>query len=299
MKLIRGNDLSSKTITFLAILGAFCAYGYQANADQSDNEMHSLAPKLIGIAPLVPVKADGSNLDPSLRAAIDAFGLIALGSSGYCSGTHIGNGYVLSAGHCFVPEPVPGKPVKDVAIVNQPCSTTTVNWGYRGSPKTGNPKPLVTLVSRCTKIIYAELSKARDFAIFRVNSAPRSYIPLANETQRTPANTKLTIFGYPQARPLEWSQYCPLVDPSKVPSMTRQLSGTGRFIYQCDTEPGNSGSSVLAISKNKTLLVVGIHDAAAPPTSPYNIGTYLFEAKRAMLARQIDLDLLLRTPSKP
>ena len=63
---------------------------------QSGVEYHPS--KIIGINPLVPIRADGSNLEAGLRSYIDAFGLVAIGDSGSCSGTHLGNGYVLTAG---------------------------------------------------------------------------------------------------------------------------------------------------------------------------------------------------------
>ena len=51
--------------------------------------------------------------------------------------------------------------------------------------------------------------------------------------------------------------------------------------YQCDTEPGNSGSSVLAIGPNGAK-VVGVHDAATPDPIQYNIGTYMFDIRQTL-----------------
>ena len=224
--------------------------------------------KIIGINPLVPIRADGSNLEPALRPYLDAFGIVALGNSGSCSGTHLGNGYVLTAGHCFAEM---GQTLK-----NQACGNTKVYWGYRGSPATGSPKPIVTGMSPCTRIVYAELSEARDFAIFQVSNPPKARVAIAVESARTAANTKLTIFGYPQGRPLEWSQYCPLRRNTVI---TYQTPNAARMAYQCDTEPGNSGSSVMAIG-TQGARVVGVHDAAAPDPIKYNIGTYMFDIRQ-------------------
>jgi V8-like Glu-specific endopeptidase len=226
--------------------------------------------KIIGINPLIPVRADGSNIEASLRPYLDAFGIVALGNSGSCSGTHLGNGYVLTAGHCFAQM---GEIQK-----NQPCGTTKVYWGYRGSPANGSPKPVVSGVSTCTKIIYAELSEARDLAIFQVSNPPKARVAVAAETARTAANTKLTIFGYPQGRPLEWSQYCPLRRNTVI---TYQTPSASRMAYQCDTEPGNSGSSVIAISPSGPK-VVGVHNAAAPDPIKYNIATYMFDVRQVV-----------------
>lgn len=228
------------------------------------------ASKIIGANSLTPVRVDGSNVDAGLRQYLDAFGIVAMGNSGVCSGTHLGNGYVLTAGHCFADM---GQILK-----NQACGTTKVHWGYRGSPATGSPKPVVTSTSTCTKIIYAELTEARDFAIFQVTNPPKAKVAIATEAARTAANTKLTIFGYPQGRPLEWSQYCALKRNTVI---TYQTPNAARMAYQCDTEPGNSGSSVLAIGANGAK-VVGVHDAATPEPIQYNYGTYMFDIRQTL-----------------
>ena len=161
-------------------------------------------------------------------------------------------------------------------------------WSYRGSPDTGNPKPLVTLVSQCTQVIYAERSATRDFGFFKVDKAPAVSIPISTDSKRTPDNTKITLFGYPQARPLEWSQYCALKKSIRVSG----VMSASQFAYQCDSEPGNSGSSVLAVAANGTIKVVGIHDAAGPDTINYNIATYMYDIRKVLLTKGINLDQL-------
>lgn len=262
-----------------------------ALADSDTLAAQNFPSKIIGINPLVKVKADGSNLDANLRAKIDAFGLLAIAatpsnsSSGFCSATHIGNGYVITAGHCFFNESAPGPQKK----VNAACPELKVHWGYRGSPATGSASPVVTSIGQCTSVVYAELSATRDFGIFKVDHAPSVSVPLANDNARPAPNTKLTIFGYPQARPLEWSQYCPLV---KTIAAAAKMPAS-RFAYQCDTEPGNSGSAVLSVSPTGDLRVVGIHDAAAPDTLAYNIATYLFDARQVLSTNGVNLNQLV------
>lgn len=222
--------------------------------------------RIIGDNNLIKVKKDGSNVDSTLRSYLNAFGIISLGE-GVCSGTHLGNGYVLTAGHCLLPEGEQG------ILTNKECSKVKVYWGYRGSPDTGSPKPTVALVSQCTQIVYAELSAQRDFAIFKVDKGPSVSLPISKSGSRASAGTKLTIFGYPQGRPLEWSQYCKL---SSMPS------NPSEFAHQCDTEPGNSGSSVLAINSAGKPMVVGIHDAG---NEEYNIATHFADAIKIMKAK--------------
>jgi len=239
--------------------------------------------KIIGINPLVPIRADGSNLDSTLRPYLDAFGLVAIGDSGSCTGTHLGNGYVLTAGHCFLED------TGETTSANQPCPTIKVYWGYRGSPATGSPKPMVTLASQCTKLVYAELTNDRDFAIFQVDQMPKVSVSLALESNRTAPNTKITIFGYPMGRPLEWSQYC-AVNKSTVAGAP--FNAPSRVAYQCDTQPGNSGSSVLSINSAGVAKVVAVHDAAAPDPVRYNIGTYMYDIRRTLTQNGVNLDKL-------
>jgi len=239
--------------------------------------------KIIGDNDLVKVKVDGSNLDPALRGTIDAFGLVVIDQSGACTGTHLGNGYVLTAGHCFLSEAVP----TPQSVSNADCSTVKVAWGFRGSPATGNAKPLTTLISQCTQIVYAELNPQRDFAIFKVDHAPAAKIAISVDRKRTASNTKLTIFGYPQARPLEWSQYCSLRTHPSLAFAVSNLT-TSRFYYQCDTEAGNSGSAVLGVTSSGTVKVVGVHDGAV--MSDYNVGTYMYDIRKTLKAKGFDLD---------
>jgi len=239
--------------------------------------------KIIGINPLVPIRADGSNLDSTLRPYLDAFGLVTIGNSGSCSGTHLGNGYVLTAGHCFLEDS------NDTTSVNQPCPTIKVYWGYRGSPATGSPKPAVSLTSQCTKVIYAELTNGRDFAIFQVDQMPKASVGVALETNRTAPNTKITIFGYPMGRPLEWSQYCSVTKSSVAGA---PFNSPSRVAYQCDTQPGNSGSSVISMNSAGVAKVVAVHDAAAPDPVRYNIGTYMYDIRRTLMQIGVNLDKL-------
>lgn len=232
--------------------------------------------KIIGTNELVKVKRDGSNVDANLRPYLDAFGIIDLGG-GVCSGTHIGNGYVLTAGHCITKSTFAVK-------MNQECSSIQILWGYRGSPETGSLKPGVTMVSTCQEMVFAEFSQERDFAILKMDKAPSTFIPLSRMNARMSQGTRLTIFGYPHGRPLEWSTYCRSI--SLPYSMTQ-------FGHECDTEPGNSGSTILSINESGKPVVVGIHDAGS---SMMNIGTHLFDAITT-LKSQAKFNLITATSS--
>jgi V8-like Glu-specific endopeptidase len=247
-----------------------------------DSVTQSFPSKIIGENNLVKVKADGSNVDSSLRGLLNAFGLITIGGNGACTATHLGNGYVLTAGHCFVAD----ETNPNQTYANKDCSDIKVYWGYRGSPATGSAKPAVSKISQCTKIIYGELTPASDFAIFKVDSAPNAKIAIATETKRTVSNTKLTIFGYPQARPLEWSQFCALKPNSAV--SLGGFKGPSTFVHQCDTEPGNSGSSIIAINASGVAKVIGVHDGSTP--AEYNYGTFMYDIRAKLKSKGLDLD---------
>jgi V8-like Glu-specific endopeptidase len=199
--------------------------------------------KIIGSNELTPVIQDGANIPSKYRPLIDAFGKISMG----CTATHIGQGLVITAGHCF--------DAPEKRINNRPCDKVTVEWGYR---KDKAPY----MKSNCTMILAAELNDNRDYAIFRVSPVPPVSVEMDLSVKPKIGST-LTIFGHPQLRPLEWSQTCTLENPSNGGW------GTDEFSHQCDTEPGNSGSTIL---DDSTLKIIGIHDGGRVP---WNYGTYI------------------------
>lgn len=200
--------------------------------------------KIIGENDLLPVLQDGANIPQKYRSFVDAFGKIEMG----CTATHIGNGLAVTAGHCFKETPYP-------RTNNISCGGATVEWGFRK-----DKAPYMT--SKCVKILAAELGDDRDYAIFVVSPVPPASIEPDFRT-RTVQGTKITMFGHPQTRPLEWSKVC-TVEPGENGPW-----GADQFSHQCDTEPGNSGSSVI---DDTTLKVVGIHDGGRVP---WNYATYL------------------------
>ncbi len=220
------------------VLGAGC--GSQPDGEGTQTVSQG---KIIGTNDLIPVIQDGANIPAKYRPLVDAFGEISMG----CTATHVGNGLVLTAGHCF------NAPA--TRTNNIPCAGTTVDWGVR------KDKPKY-LTSSCQTVLAAEQSGTRDYAIFRVSPVPPVKVTL-DFNQRPPTGRKITIFGHPQIRPLEWSQLC------SVQPASNGGAGADQFTHQCDTEPGSSGSTIL---DDATLAVIGIHDGG---TVPWNYGTYL------------------------
>lgn len=204
--------------------------------------------KIIGENDLVSVLNDGANIPAKYRPLIDAFGRMSMG----CTATHIGNGLVLSAGHCF-DAPATRKD-------NVSCSGTKVEWGVRKDKA-------AYLTSNCVKILAYETNDNRDYAIYTVDKIPEASVEVELNS-RVADNATITIFGHPQLRPLEWSKVC-VVRPNKGNPDQSQDWGEHHFSHQCDTEPGNSGSTVL---DDTTLRVVGIHDGGL---APWNYATHI------------------------
>ena len=196
--------------------------------------------RIIGDNDLVAVDNSGSNLPQKYIGLLDAFGRMSMN----CTATHLGHGIVVTAGHCFR--------AASFRENNLGCDQVTVEWGVRGD------RPGY-LISRCEMVLAQETSDKLDYAIFKVTPAPRAELQVA--AQNPVLGQKITLFGHPRGRPLEWSAACEVLSPD--------LGGWGEnaFSHQCDTEAGNSGSAVLDA---ETAEIVGVHDGGI---EPYNYAT--------------------------
>jgi hypothetical protein len=114
-------------------------------------------------------------------------------------------------------------------------------------------------------VLAGEYSYDRDYAIFRVEPPPTASVAIDAATRAT-EGTPITIFGHPNGAPLRWSGTCTVHE--RMPNGS--TDGASMFFYDCDTEAGNSGSTVLSANNGK---VIGIHNSGLPGVT--NIGTYL------------------------
>lgn len=196
----------------------------------SQNEEASKGKVIIGENDLTYYKAD----DQMSRS----IGRISLG----CTGTHIGDNLVITAGHC---------------ISSSSCTSSKYNirWNYRSNNRSGD------FTSRCVEIVATENNSQRDYAILRYDSAPEEFLPL-NTRVRPRAGDNLTILSHPQGRTLSWSGWC---------KHEGRFSGQ-KFSYKCDTEGGSSGAAVL----NENLEIVGVHNLGAEYRG-LNAGTYVMD----------------------
>ena len=235
-----------RTVTLLAIFTASLASCTFAEDDLSfvddDDTIDGATGKgdIIGQDDLIPVLEDGSNIPTRYRRVLNAIGLVEFRVNGkrfHFTGTHIGDGLMLTAGHCFKAYGVGADTVTDVDLEKGSC---VVHWGARAHD--GG-----YLDSDCTALLGAKfVVNGVDTAVVKVWPVPAASVGLAR-AQVADASL-VTIFSHPRGRPLEWSQTCRM----------RYGEQPFGFYHQCDTEPGSSGAAVL---DQATLTIVGIHNA--------------------------------------
>ncbi len=208
-------------------LASFGCVAEPADFDDTEDTASRTDGIIIGTNDLVSVAQDGSNVPARYRGLLDGFGR-AVYNGALCTATHVGNGIVVSAGHCF------GAPASRVN--NQSCAGGYVEWGRRGGSNGTR--------TDCQQILAMQTGGGLDYAIYRVSPVP----PVSIGVQLSPpasVGQRATIFSHPGGRPLEWSQTCSVTS----------TSGT-ELRYQCDTQGGSSGASVL---NDDTLQVMGLH----------------------------------------
>lgn len=193
---------------------------------------------VIGDRDLVPVEENGSNIPARYGPLLDAIGLLE--PSG-CTAVHIGQGVVLTAGHC-------------VALGVGDCSDLQVRWALRGQRE--------GIVSACTGVLAAQHDPEGDYAVLQVEPVPGVAIPVEACSEPAPG-TAITMFSHPARRPLEWSDTC------MVEAGATAGRGAFEFVHACDTENGSSGAPVIS---DDSLRLVGIHDGGI---APWNYGTFL------------------------
>lgn len=209
--------------------------------------------KIIGKNDLIFVNATATNIPVKFRNLVDAFGKIGMG----CTATHIGGGYVLTAGHCFWAGEIP--------IENQECAgrENEIQWGLREGKE-------AYLVSKCEKIILAQRTEKMDYALIKVSPIP----PVSIKTdfqRRAQLGDKVTIFSHADELPLRWSQSC------KIQKVEGAQFDQALIHHVCDTNPGSSGATIINFF---TLKVVGIHDGGASygEGGGLNYGTYIYDS---------------------
>ncbi len=216
--------------------------------------------KIIGEDNLIPVNSEASNIPIQYQTLVEAFGK----TNYLCTVTHLGNGYVLSAGHCFDAD----KTLK----LDQSCRFAHVDWGYRNGK---NP----TLRSQCESIVAMQNLGDIDFAILKVTPYPKAAIPLNLEEPVYP-NSQISIFSHPDGSPLRWSQECFIESQVHSPIPAELLQ------YSCDTSGGSSGAALIEAT---TLRIVGIHKGG---DINMNYGTHLMKPPLIDILKKLKLDFI-------
>ncbi len=215
--------------------------------------------KIIGSNDLVTVSADGSNIPIRHKVLLNAIGLL---SSRGCTVTHIGNGYALTAGHCF--------DATENLIKDQPCGDFTIAWGLRKGISS-------YLESRCERIIAAQRSDLNDFAIIRIYPEPDSAADLELNRKAAPGD-ELTVFSHSGHLSLQWSKNC------VVEALTSSRLPKGSLNHKCDTDPGSSGAALIDTYTGK---IVGIHAGGTSTGGGMNYGTFITNSEIADILREL------------
>lgn len=186
--------------------------------------------KIIGNDDLVVVDTSLTNLPNQYKNLVDAFGLI----SNACTATHIGNGYVLTAGHCFW--------AKNELELDVDCTGITVKWGLRVGAS-------AYMQSNCQQIVAMLKDATNDFAIFKVDTIPSAVVDV-ELNRKVQVGDGLTLFSHPLNLSLRWSNNCKALSSEGVKFFE------GFLLHDCDTNSGSSGAVLIDNSNNK---IVGIH----------------------------------------
>jgi V8-like Glu-specific endopeptidase len=165
-----------------------------------------------------------------------------------CTVTHIGNGYVITAGHC---------------VSNRDDCSTNDDFLVRWADLIGRPEPAKEELSRCIEVIAVEQTALKDYAILRYDNVPDESlrVNLAGDVEY---GDQLTILSHPLNQPLSTSGPCQSLGNYK---------GSNMLSYDCDTQGGSSGAAVL----NERMEVVAIH----------SIGSNFYEANAGTDVKRI------------
>lgn len=157
-----------------------------------------------------------------------------------CTATHIGNNYVVTAGHCL----------DNPQTSQTACSELKVEWYYRSSRTNMQSPPRENIVGQCQEIISWEFNLSDlntvDHAIFRVDQAPLTKVDI-DPKPNLEINSKVTQFSHPGGLPLIWSSDCEIT-----------LKPYQYFQHNCWGASGSSGSALIDSDTNKLVGVLSM-----------------------------------------
>jgi V8-like Glu-specific endopeptidase len=239
--------------------------------------------KIIGQNDLVIVDSEVLNIPPRYKNIVNAFGNVRyeekngkgqLIDTFYgCTGTHMGQGYVITAGHCVgASDTVTSKSDCSFISGSSEITATEIHFGYRD-------QRVKYTTSKCIEVIAAMKNDdlGFDFAILKVSPAPTEVI-LPDTSRRSIFGDSVTVFSHPQGEVLQWSRAC------GVERVLNPLIPDSFIQHQCDTRPGSSGAAIIDMISMK---IVGIHDGGindfdeatgVPLSTGMNYATYIMNS---------------------
>lgn len=187
-----------------------------------------------------PFSAQTVGFPERYRPMLDAIGTLEVfpfrnkKESLACTAFHIGHGYVVTAGHCF--------------LGATQCNGAYVRFGvWKGRPEAE------TRTSRCQKVVSTSADDSRlegnhdDYAIFKVTNPPTAALTV-DLNRRPSLNTRLLTVSYPRphkrlADTFFWSQDCK-VTSTLLSSVVGMPMPDSNFAHDCGALGGSSGAPI-------------------------------------------------------
>lgn len=178
-----------------------------------------------------------------------------------CTAAHIGNGLVLTAGHCF--------------LGARSCNSSYVIFGSRKNRPVSE-----TTFSKCEEVVAVVSDESRlgssgeDFALFRVSNPPKEFFEINVSSRPSSGSAKLALLSYPifksswNAPSLFYSGPCEVRFDSVATSSGR-VKPAQTFSHSCSGSGGSNGGPLIDLN---TMKLSGIYTSAFPD-SPLEQGT--------------------------
>lgn len=199
--------------------------------------------RILGLQPKLyfPFEAPPGIARQPIPAAVEVLASALYKVEGGCTATHVGGGYLVTAGHCVIN-------AKGITTTNRAAQSL---WVYGYDIQEQRP----TEVGVRAQVITHEYRAGFDSAVLYAESlAGQPALPVDYESWsvggplRLSGTTQVQIIGLSSSR-LGYSSRCNAEASSSVPNGPPTM-----FLHDCDTEAGDSGAPLLRNGR-----VVGIH----------------------------------------
>lgn len=199
-----------------------------------------------------------------------------------CTGTHIGGGYVVTAGHCFLGAP--------------DCNGATVSFGTPGSAD-------APVTATCQHVLRTEAAGAaygssrQDFTLFKVDNPPPVAVDLtrASSPQR---GTRLVTLGFPRLVQPRNRSVLALSTSCSISHLVgndlfQRPRAAASVLHTCSTAPGMNGALMLDAD---SLRPVALHQAGSVEAIPDHQTWGISESNNVAQALERLPDLLQMNP---